>query len=277
MLGTKKTDTANVQQQASKLPKVWLNQYFNTQTCQDTNTCGDAADPDNDGLKNYDEFKAGTNPLNPDSDTDGLADGDEVNIYKTEPTLKYTDRREIVSQNNWLDGFQIKNSYDPLTPAIKFTETRKKQISDDTAKFQLHEPSITTTKSTSVASPSPTTTSNTTTNWKTYTNAGYGVEFKVPPTWIVEAQNNDICATSTTNGKCDLLISITASSSQHPDQFKEISGNGVYYGFGTETSHTALVDQVVLSFKVIKVIQPANVPIPCWETGPLSPCPGTLK
>src|SRR4051812_24491865 len=61
MLGTKKTD--ETPQAVTKLPKQWLSQYFNAEVCEDQATCGDDADPETDGLKNYDEFKAGTNPL----------------------------------------------------------------------------------------------------------------------------------------------------------------------------------------------------------------------
>jgi plastocyanin len=148
MLGGKKSTTSPDNQTASKLPKAWLQQYFSQYlnsdgTCSDQTICGDTADPDNDGLNNYEEFKAGTNPLNPDSDSDGLADGDEVHVYKTDPMLKYTDRRAIVAQNDWTDAVQIKNGYDPLTGA-KFTDARKQQIQTDTANFHLHEPSITT-------------------------------------------------------------------------------------------------------------------------------------
>ena len=147
-LGSKKTSQPEVQTVQTKLPKVWLQQYFSLNlnadgSCKALTICGDDADPDSDGLKNYDEFKAGTSPINPDTDADGLADGDEVNIYKTEPTLKFTDRRDIVAQNNWTDSFQIKGGYDPLTPSLKFTDARIKQISVDTATFALHEPSIT--------------------------------------------------------------------------------------------------------------------------------------
>ncbi len=180
-LGMNKT-TDSQQQTTTKLPKVWLTQYFSTESCTDINTCGDEADPENDGLKNYDEFKAGTNPLNPDTDKDGLADGDEINIYKTEPTLKYTDRREVVAQNDWTDGYQIKNGFDPLTPAIKFTDIRKKQIEEAIKQFKLHEPSISTT-TTSTTSPSP---SPSTTNWKTYSNKNHKFEVKYPSDWNVK-------------------------------------------------------------------------------------------
>ncbi|OGE87624.1 MAG: hypothetical protein A3J07_02815 [Candidatus Doudnabacteria bacterium RIFCSPLOWO2_02_FULL_49_13] len=156
-LGAKKTDNKpgdQPQAVATRLPKVWLTQYFNKEACDDQSICGDNADPDNDGLSNYDEFKTGTSPIDSDSDKDGLADGDELHVYKTEPTLKYTDRREIVQQNDWTDSYQIRNGYDPLTPGKKFTDSRTQQIKADTAANPLHEPSITSLKT--VTPPAPT-------------------------------------------------------------------------------------------------------------------------
>ncbi|MBS1912333.1 MAG: OmpA family protein [Bacteroidetes bacterium] len=49
-------------------------------------------DTDGDGLRDGDEVRVyGTNPLEKDTDGDGLTDGDEVNTYKTNPTNKDTD------------------------------------------------------------------------------------------------------------------------------------------------------------------------------------------
>lgn len=45
----------------------------------------DADDDDEDGLNNGDEATLGTNPANPDSDGDGLKDGEEVHQYMTNP------------------------------------------------------------------------------------------------------------------------------------------------------------------------------------------------
>ncbi len=180
LLGMKKDPVATPSTNTSKLSKAFLNKYFNTEACATPTTCGDAADPDMDALSNYDEFKAGTNPLNPDTDADGLADGDEVNIYKTDPTLKYTDRREIVATNDWSDGFQIKNGFDPLTPALALTAVRKQQIADATLQFKLHEPTITT-----LGAQQQSSSSADTKDWKTYVNTQYGFEFKYPPVYVL--------------------------------------------------------------------------------------------
>lgn len=44
-----------------------------------------AQDPDVDGLPNAAEVAAGTGALDPDTDNDGLLDGEEVNLYATDP------------------------------------------------------------------------------------------------------------------------------------------------------------------------------------------------
>ena len=49
------------------------------------------SDSDNDGILDQDEPYYGTSPTNPDSDGDGLKDGDEVRIYHTDPAKADTD------------------------------------------------------------------------------------------------------------------------------------------------------------------------------------------
>jgi outer membrane protein OmpA-like peptidoglycan-associated protein len=48
-------------------------------------------DSDHDGLTNAQEKQIGTDPHNPDTDGDGLTDGEEVNKYHTNPTNPDTD------------------------------------------------------------------------------------------------------------------------------------------------------------------------------------------
>ena len=48
-------------------------------------------DFDSDGLTNYQEYVQGTSPWNRDSDSDNLSDGDEVNTYGTNPLEPDTD------------------------------------------------------------------------------------------------------------------------------------------------------------------------------------------
>ena len=67
-------------------------------------------DPDHDGLTNLEEFQNGTDPHNPDTDGDGLTDGDEVHIYHTNPLLPDTDGDGIP------DGVEIQTGTDPLDP-----------------------------------------------------------------------------------------------------------------------------------------------------------------
>ncbi len=62
--------------------RVGFNFYFGNR---------DNDDDDADGLSNVEERRLGTNPLNPDTDHDGLTDGQEVKIYKTNPLKIDTD------------------------------------------------------------------------------------------------------------------------------------------------------------------------------------------
>jgi len=55
----------------------WKKDNFKTDNCPDQ-ICGGNADPDKDGLSNNDEFRYGTDPMNPDTDHDGKTDGEEV-------------------------------------------------------------------------------------------------------------------------------------------------------------------------------------------------------
>jgi len=91
-------------------------------------------DTDGDGLNDDDERLYGTNPRDPDTDDDGLNDGDEVHSYATDPTdpdtddddlgdgdevyLHGTDPTDADTDNDGLDDFQETVTYhtDPTEP-----------------------------------------------------------------------------------------------------------------------------------------------------------------
>ncbi len=65
---------------------------------------GPLNDRDNDGLTNEEEETEGTNPLKPDTDEDGLTDGDEVHLYGTLPL-------EADSDDDGLDDYEEVMTY----------------------------------------------------------------------------------------------------------------------------------------------------------------------
>ena len=78
-----------------------------TQVSAATQVAGTAAiegDTDQDGLTASQETALGTDPNNPDSDADGLKDGDEVLVYTTDPKLRDSD-------NDFLGDFDEVNTY----------------------------------------------------------------------------------------------------------------------------------------------------------------------
>jgi len=65
-------------------------------------------DSDGDGLTDKEELEIGTDPNNPDTDGDGLYDGQEVMEYKTDPLDPDTDGGGVK------DGIEVLNGADPL-------------------------------------------------------------------------------------------------------------------------------------------------------------------
>ena len=75
----------------------------------DPNNPADAvSDPDGDGLTTLAEFQLGTDPFDPDTDADGLLDGQEVNAVGTDPLLFDTDGDGLG------DGLEVITGSDPL-------------------------------------------------------------------------------------------------------------------------------------------------------------------
>ena len=74
--------------------------YFEFMYSFDARNPGDALeDNDNDGLSNLEEYKLGTNPLNPDSDGDGFTDSEEIAFGK-DPTKKATSQFDDVNPDH---------------------------------------------------------------------------------------------------------------------------------------------------------------------------------
>jgi len=76
---------------------------------------GEPIDTDKDGLDDVREKEIGTDPNKADADGDGLIDGDEVIIWKTNPLKTDTDG------DGYVDGKEVKNGYNPLGPGKLFS------------------------------------------------------------------------------------------------------------------------------------------------------------
>ena len=88
-------------------------------------------DSDGDGLTDDEERALGTDPHNPDTDGDGIGDGDEVHIYGTNPLKSDTDG------DGFSDFQEIKKGYDPNGPGL-LTNAQKAQIEANKQKYGVH-------------------------------------------------------------------------------------------------------------------------------------------
>lgn len=118
----------------------WQKKYFNSGACQSQNTCGEPADPDHDGLTNKEEYTLVADPNNPDSDGDGLSDGDEIHVFGSNPLQNHT-----AQDKNYSDADFFKGGYD-LKTGQKQTAEQTAAITVNMKKFGLHEPTIKTLK-----------------------------------------------------------------------------------------------------------------------------------
>lgn len=119
-------------------PKWWQKRYFESENCNQ-HECSDDADIDHDGLTNKYEFVSQTDPHNPDTDRDGIGDGDEVDVFGTNPISGRT-----AGNPDFTDADYLKGKYDPKLKDAKFTDQRLQEIKKLAAQFGLHEPTLTT-------------------------------------------------------------------------------------------------------------------------------------
>lgn len=128
------TTSQPIEQPATKMSAEWLKKYFGSVDCDEA-LCGPTADPDEDGLANSQEQQYSTDPQNADSDYDGLADSDEIQVYNTDPRVADTDG------DGFEDGLEARNGYSPSFPGSeKISAVEKQVIADNTEKYGLHEP-----------------------------------------------------------------------------------------------------------------------------------------
>ena len=74
--------------------------------CLDKNVADADKDPDRDGLSNIAELNLGTDPCNPDSDFDGLTDGEEVNRIVSGQPASTNPRDDDTDGDGLSDGFE---------------------------------------------------------------------------------------------------------------------------------------------------------------------------
>lgn len=111
----------------------------------DADASGFDSDIDQDGLSQLIEELRGTDPLNPDSDFDGLADGDETAYFKTDPLKTDSDG------DGFLDADELRSGYHPaFADAVLNVQVWDKWKKDSELSGQdgFHEPTITTLKDT---------------------------------------------------------------------------------------------------------------------------------
>lgn len=126
-------------QTLSTTPGEWLLKYWGSQTCEVESICSDSADPDRDGLTNLAEYQKATDPNNADSDQDGLADGDEIQIFLTDPLNPRT-----ASNPKYTDGDYMNGGYDIAFQSQLMTAEQRAEVSGRMREFGLHQPTLTT-------------------------------------------------------------------------------------------------------------------------------------
>ncbi len=129
----------------SVISDEWREKYFSSKICSNPDNCGDAADPDHDGLSNAEEYNSLTDPNNADSDNDGLADGDEKHIFGYDPKSAITS-----GVDKYNDVAEAKAHWNAKTKQ-PYTDSELKQIAANVAKYGFNSPTIVTLDAATIA------------------------------------------------------------------------------------------------------------------------------
>jgi hypothetical protein len=105
--GETETEVVPINQPAN-VSEVPVNTPTSSNVIENNILFGEPVDTDSDGILDVDEARYRTDTLNWDTDGDGLSDGDEVLIWKTNPLVQDTDG------DGYTDTVEIKNGYNPL-------------------------------------------------------------------------------------------------------------------------------------------------------------------
>ncbi|WP_035603056.1 chitobiase/beta-hexosaminidase C-terminal domain-containing protein [Haloferula sp. BvORR071] len=100
-----------------------------------------SGNPDNDGLTNLEELQAGTDPLNHDTDDDGLWDGPELKQYFTNPLSAHSDGDGLTDREEVLQYFTDPNDpdsdHDGYDDAFEISQGTNPKNSSDHPPFPL--------------------------------------------------------------------------------------------------------------------------------------------
>ena len=103
----------------------------------DNNSICDAnEDVDEDGLSFRNELDLGTNPFNPDTDSDTLTDGDEINTYYTDPLIADTDGDGLLDSDEFIyncDPYDIDTDDNGIMDGDELFTITKTSKNDDSA------------------------------------------------------------------------------------------------------------------------------------------------
>ncbi|AZQ85697.1 hypothetical protein EKO29_17865 [Colwellia sp. Arc7-635] len=92
----------------------WWEDLYDLNSQDDTDAL---LDGDTDGLTNLEEFQYSTNPLNSDSDNDGLSDSEEINTHGSNPLNNDSDGDGMTDGWEVINGLNLLDEYDAFLDA----------------------------------------------------------------------------------------------------------------------------------------------------------------